>query len=140
MRPKALSLTILVDWSNQDKVDTSTAAGVKSTCHPCWLCVHFGPPPSALPHAQQHHAQMAGQWQLTLNVYSAEKTPVVKKQNEEPIPRERRALLWFATQPFDKVPTHPPSTIRLMLHHLGYVRCRSIGTESSCNTADSLRR
>lgn len=37
------------------------------------------------------------------NVISAEKTPLVKKQNEEPIPKERRALLWFNSQPHDKV-------------------------------------
>lgn len=126
-RPKSLALTVLVDWSNQDKTDNTLAAGpagVNSTCHPCWLCVHFGPPPGALPTniggAGGAGSNMAGQFQLTLNVYrfflflsffvlshrnviSAEKTPLVKKQNEEPIPKERRALLWFNTQPFDKV-------------------------------------
>lgn len=100
-RPKALALTILVDWSNQDKADASMTAGVKSTCHPCWLCVHFGPPPSTSP-AQAYQAQMAGQWQFTMNLYSAEKTPIVKKSNEEPIPKERRALMWFNGQPHDK--------------------------------------
>lgn len=95
-RPKSLALTVLVDWSNQDKEAT------KSTCHPCWLCIHFGPPPGAEPGQGNGGGSMAGQWQLTINVYSAEKTPLVKKQNEEPIPKERRALLWHGTQPFDK--------------------------------------
>jgi len=91
VRPKSVALTILVDWSNQD---------TKSPFHPGWLCVHFGPPPSS--QQQQHHAQMGCSWQLTLNVYSGEGAPIVKKQNEEPIPKERRALLWFANEPFGK--------------------------------------
>lgn len=111
-----------------------------------WLCVHFGPPPSALP-LQQAQTSMAGQWQLTLNVYSAEKTPIVKRQNEEAIPKERRALLWFNTQPHEKVFLYLFIFSFFFCHicscftrPLFFAQFPSIDMPWSCNIAVSRRR
>ena len=53
-----------------------------------------------------------GKWHFTMNIYASEKTPLVKKPNEEPIPKDRRAILWHRTDPFFKV-THTVRAIHI---------------------------
>jgi hypothetical protein len=104
-RPKALALTVLVNWSNLEKANLTLEAEVKLALRPRWLSVHFGPPPSSLAAGPvtSYDSKLtvkAGQWQLALNVYAAEKTPLVKKKNETSVPSGGRLLLMFNGEPF----------------------------------------
>lgn len=98
-RPKSLALTMLVDWSQQKLFAENAAAGapvrVSSSKRPAWLCVHFGPKQPAQPNTPQaaHYAEWNGRVQFTMNIYSADRSPLTLQRGREAITKESRAIL-----------------------------------------------